>query len=222
MHPLVFLLDIDNTLYDNDAFADKLHARLARDFGDSGLARYQKIYEDLRDERDYADYLGALQQFRSDLELDPKLLRMSSFLLNFPFADLLYPQALESVAHLHTLGLPVILSDGDVVFQPRKIQRSGLWDAVEGRVLVTLHKEKQLDAMQRMYPAEHYVMVDDKPKLLAPMKKALGDRITTVFVRQGHYAAESDPSEISPAPDLVIERIGDLRHHGMSRFTGRA
>lgn len=221
MHPLVILLDIDNTLYDNDRFADQLHARLARDFGASGLARYQKIYENLRDQRDYADYLGALQKFRPDLDLDPKLLHMSSFLLDFPFPDLLYPQALETVAHLHTLGLPVILSDGDVVFQPRKIQRSGLWDAVDGRVLVTLHKEKELDSMQRMYPAERYVMVDDKPQLLAPMKDALGERITTVFVRQGHYAAESTPSEISPPPDLVIERIGDLRHHDVSTLTGR-
>ena len=220
-HPLVILLDVDNTLLDNDRFADALHARLKRDFGDSGCARYQQIYENLRDQTGYADYLGALQQFRPDLGHDPKLLQMSPFLLDFPFADLLYPHALETLVHLGTLGLPVILSDGDVVFQPRKIQRSGLWDAVAGRVLVALHKERQLAAVQRIFPARHYVMVDDKPQLLAPMKAALGARITTVFVRQGHYAAESTHSEITPAPDVVIERIGDLRDHGRSTLTDR-
>jgi FMN phosphatase YigB (HAD superfamily) len=206
----VFLLDVDNTLLDNDRFSADLDARLERDFGLAQRIRYRDIYAALRDELGYADYLGAMQVFRAGLVDDTDLLQMSAFLLNYPFAERVYPRALETIAHLHSLGTPVVLSDGDIVFQPRKIQRSGLWDAVQGRVLVYLHKERMLDAMQRRFPARHYVMVDDKPHLLAAMKAAMGDRLTTVFVQQGHYAMDAIGDCIDPAPDITIARIADL------------
>ena len=214
----VFLLDVDNTLLDNDRFGADLDERLTDLFGGRQKDRYRALFEKLRDEVSYADYLGALQRFRVGLETDPNLLQMSSFLLDYPFAERLYPGALDVVAHLHTLGLPVILSDGDIVFQPRKIQRSGLWKAVEGRVLVDVHKERALDAMCRTYPARHYVVIDDKPQILAPMKIALGDALTTVFVRQGHYAAESAHARLDPPPDIEIERIAALLAFGRSEF----
>ena len=216
---IVFLLDVDNTLLDNDRFAADLGAHLEQAFGAVERARYWTIYNALRAELGYADYLAALQKFRVGLDDDlPDLLQMSAFVLDYPFAERLYPQALEAIAHLRTFGSPVILSDGDVIFQPRKIQRSGIWDAVEGRVLIYLHKERMLDAMQRSFPASHYVMVDDKPQLLTAMKRALGGKLTTVFVRQGHYAAESVNAVIDPAPDLTIQRIGDLLDRNASDF----
>ena len=205
---VVFLLDVDDTLLDNDRFAVDLAARLERDFGAAGRDRYQALYEARRTETGYADYLGALQAFRDGDEREDRLLQMSGFLLDYPFADRLYPHALEAIAHLRTLGTVGILSDGDIVFQPRKIQRAGLWDAVDGRVLVYVHKERMLDAVQRHFPARHYVMVDDKPKLLAAMKRVLGDRLTTVFVRQGHYAAAG--GVVVPGPDRSIAHIGEL------------
>lgn len=207
---LMFLLDVDDTLLDNDRFGADLAARLERDFGADGRDRYQAIYEARRDESGFADYLGALQAFRDGNEREDRLLRMSGFLLDYPFAERLYPHALDAIAHLRTLGTVGILSDGDIVFQPRKIHRSGLWDAVDGKVLVYVHKERSLDDMQRHFPAMHYVMVDDKPKLLAAMKRALGDRLTTVFVRQGHYAAAGDNASITPPPDHSIAHIGEL------------
>jgi FMN phosphatase YigB (HAD superfamily) len=205
----VFLLDVDNTLLDNDRFVTDLGARLELSFGSDQRDRYWAIYAALRQELGYADYLGALQRFREGQDNDPALLQMSAWLLEYPFAENLYPLALEVIAHLHTLGLPVILSDGDVVFQPRKIQRSGLWDALRGEVLVYLHKQHRLDAMRQRYPATHYVMIDDKPQVLAEMKQCLGDGLTTVFVHQGTYAA-AEPAALSPAPDLEIACIGVL------------
>ena len=206
----VFLLDVDNTLLDNDRFSADLDARLDRDFGPAQRMRYRDIYAALRDQLGYADYLGALQTFRAGLDEDADLLQVSAFLLEYPFAERLYTQVMETIAHLRTLGTPVVLSDGDIVFQPRKIQHSGLWDAVQGKVLVYLHKERMLDAMQRRFPARHYVMVDDKPHLLATMKRAMGDRLTTVFVQQGHYARDAIGDVISPAPDMTIARIAEL------------
>jgi FMN phosphatase YigB (HAD superfamily) len=195
-----------------------LGARLEQAFGAEQRDRYWAIFAALREEVSYADYLLALERFRVGLDDDPALLQMSSFMLEYPFANRLYPRALEAIAHLGTLGLPVVLSDGDVVFQPRKIERSGIWDAVQGRVLIYLHKERALDAMRRRYPALHYVMVDDKAQLLAAMKRVLGPELTTVFVHQGHYAAQSANTVIDPPPDLEIERIGDLLDHGLSDF----
>lgn len=215
---VAFLLDVDNTLLDNDRFAADLGARLEQAFGTAERDRYWRIYGELRDAFGYADYLASLQRFRVGLEDDPQLLQISAFLLEYPFEERLYPRALEVIAHLRTLGAPAVLSDGDVVFQPRKIQRSGIWAAVEGRVLIYPHKERRLEAVQRRCPASHYVMVGDKPRLLAAMKRSLGERLTTVFVRQGHYAAESAGRAIDPPPDLSLERIGDLLDCDLSPF----
>jgi FMN phosphatase YigB (HAD superfamily) len=207
---VVFLLDVDNTLFDNDRFAADLGARLDVSFGKAERERYWAIYQELREEFGFADYLGAMQKFRVGLDDDSDLLQLAAFILDYPFAKHLYPRALEAIAHLQTLGLPAILSDGDIVVQPRKIQHAGIWDAVKGNVLVYMHKERMLDSMQRRFPAAHYVIVDDKPNLLAAMKRILGAKMTGVFVRQGHYAAEAGGKQIDPAPDCIIERIGDL------------
>ncbi|HTD72052.1 MAG TPA: HAD family hydrolase [Steroidobacteraceae bacterium] len=217
----VFLLDVDNTLLDNDRFTADLGDRLESSFGADERARYWDIFAQRRASLGLADYLGSLQEFRAGLDDDPKLLDMSQFLLEYPFAGRLFPNALEAIAHLRKLGMPVVLSDGDIVFQPRKVKRSGIWDAVEGRVMIYVHKEKVLDHMQRRYPAKHYVMVDDKANLLAAMKRVLGTRLTTVFVRQGHYAVSPESKSAAPAPDLVIERIGDLLNHNPTDFEVR-
>ena len=218
---MIFLLDVDNTLLDNDRFAADLGARLEQSFGASERERYWAIFGRLREQLGLADYLGSLQAFRSGLDDHPDLLAMSEFMLEYPFAARLFPRALEAVAHLNTLGRPVVLSDGDIVFQPRKIQRSGIWEAVGGRVMIYLHKERVLDHMQQRYPAKHYVMVDDKPNLLAAMKSTLKSKLTTVFVRQGHYALAPESNSVDPAPDMIIERIGDLLDHHSSDFQER-
>jgi FMN phosphatase YigB (HAD superfamily) len=207
---VVFLLDVDNTLVDNDRIIEDLDAHLLREFGQVSRDRYWEIFEALRAELGYADYLGALQRYRLGALNDPRLLKMSSFLVDYPFADRLYDGALDVIRRCGTWGLTVILSDGDVVFQPRKTQRSGLWDAVEGRVLIYLHKEQMLDDIERRYPARHYVMVDDKLRILAAMKKQLGGRLTTVMPRQGHYALDPGITAAYPPADLTVERIGDL------------
>jgi FMN phosphatase YigB (HAD superfamily) len=215
---VIFLLDVDNTLLDNDRFGADLGDRLEQSFGASERERYWEIFGRLREQLGLADYLASLQAFRVGLDDHPDLLAMSEFLLEYPFTARLFPRALEAVAHLNTLGRPVVLSDGDIVFQPRKIQRSGIWDAVGGRVMIYLHKERVLDHMQQRYPARHYVMVDDKPNLLAAMKSILKSKLTTVFVRQGHYALAAQSNSVEPAPDMIIERIGDLIDHHLSDF----
>jgi FMN phosphatase YigB (HAD superfamily) len=207
---LVFLLDCDNTLLDNDAVQDDLRQHLASEFGPESRDRYWEIFEELRAELGYADYLGALQRYRVRGMNDPRLLLMSAFLVDYPFAERLYPGALAVIGHLRRWGPTVMLSDGDVVFQPRKIQRSGLWGAVEGRVLVYIHKEQMLDDVAQRYPARHYVMVDDKLPILAAMKKTWGPRLTTVFPRQGHYARDARYIAGHPPADIAIEHIGDL------------
>ncbi|ASW00986.1 HAD family hydrolase [Paraburkholderia aromaticivorans] len=209
-HDVVFLFDCDNTLLDNDHVLEDLRAHMVREFGAQNSTRYWEIFETLRTELGYADYLGALQRYRLEQPRDTRLLMMSSFLIEYPFANRLYPGALDALRHLRAHGPTVILSDGDVVFQPRKIARSGLWDEVEGRVLIYIHKELMLDQVMECYPARHYVMVDDKLRILTAMKRAWGARLTTVFPRQGHYAF--DPKEISsnPPADVTVERIGDL------------
>jgi FMN phosphatase YigB (HAD superfamily) len=217
----IFLLDVDNTLLDNDRFAADLGDRLENCFGAAQRARYWDIFAQRRTALGLADSLGSLQEFRAGLDDNPQLLDMSQYLLEYPFASRLFPRALEAIAHLRTLGSPVVLSDGDIVFQPRKIQHSGIWDAVEGRVMIYVHKEKVLDHMQRRFPAKHYVMVDDKANLLAAMKSVLGGQLTTVFVRQGHYALAAESNSVVPAPDLVIERIGDLLNHNSTDFKVR-
>jgi FMN phosphatase YigB (HAD superfamily) len=218
---IVFLLDVDNTLLDNDGFAVELSAYLDELFGADQRLHYWQIFEDLRAKSGVADYLGSLQAFRLGLDDDPKLLEMSQFLLEFPFSKLLFPRALDAIAHLRAMGRPVVLSDGDVVFQPRKIRHSGIWDAVQGAVLIYLHKEKVMDHVQKRHPAAHYVVVDDKPNLLAAMKLIMQDKLTTVFVRQGHYALAPGSNSVSPAPDRVIERIGDIATLNSSDFKVR-
>jgi FMN phosphatase YigB (HAD superfamily) len=218
---MVFLLDVDNTLLDNDRFAADLGDRVEKCFGAAQRTRYWDIFAQRRAALGLADYLGSLQEFRTGLDDDPRLLDMSQYLLEYPFASRLFPRALEAITYLNTQGSAVVLSDGDIVFQPRKIQRSGIWDAVEGRVMIYVHKEKVLDHMQRRFPAKHYVMVDDKANLLAAMKSVLGAQLTTVFVRQGHYALAAESNSVVPAPDLVIERIGDLLNHNLTDFKVR-
>jgi FMN phosphatase YigB (HAD superfamily) len=209
-HDIVFLLDVDDTLLDNDWIERDLRRHLDEAFGDERSARYWEIFEDLRAELGYADYLGALQQYRIEYPRDPHLLEISLFLVDYPFADRLYPGVLEVIARLRSWGPTVIVSDGDVVFQPRKVERSGLWQAVAGRVLIYIHKERMLDDVKQRFPARHYVMIDDKLRILAAMKNIWGDRLTTVFPRQGHYALDPKNAAIYPAADVAIESIGDL------------
>jgi FMN phosphatase YigB (HAD superfamily) len=206
----VYLFDVDNTLLDNDAVIGDLRQDLLDTFGAQSAERYWTGLEALRSELGYVDYLGALQRYRNDVDNDPTLLMMSAFLIDYPFASRLYAGAMAAVAHAAKLGQTVILSDGDVVFQPRKVQRSGLWEAFEGRVLIYIHKEAMLDDLQRRYPARRYVMVDDKLRILTAMKAVLGDRLTTVFVRQGHYAHDLELIRGLPPADLTIESIGDF------------
>lgn len=219
---IVFLFDVDNTLLNNDRVLDDLLLHIESEFGAARRDRYLAIFEQLRAELGYADYLGALQRYRLEATCDPRLLMMSSFLLDYPFANRLYPGSLDVLEHLRQWGPTVILSDGDVVFQPRKVQRSGLWEAVEGRVLIYIHKEQMLDDVERRYPARHYVMVDDKLRILAAMKMVQRDRLTTVFPRQGHYAL--DPKNIAayPPADITVERIGDLVDYGLPALLGTA
>jgi FMN phosphatase YigB (HAD superfamily) len=207
---VVFLLDVDNTLLDNDHIEADLKDHLDHEFGAENRRRYWTIFEALRAELGYADYLGALQRYRLEDLNDPRLLLMSSFLVDYPFVRRLYPGALDVIKHLSKWGLTVILSDGDVVFQPRKVQRSGLWEAVEGRVLIYIHKEQMLEAVVQRYPAGHYVMVDDKLRVLAAMKAIWGERLRTIFPRQGHYAFDSKNIAAYPPADLTVEHIGQL------------
>jgi len=219
---IVFLFDVDNTLLDNDRVTADLKTHLLREFGAEYANRYWTIFETLRTELGYADYLGALQRYRLTDVNDPGMLMMSAFLLEYPFANRLYPGSLDALEHVRRWGKTVILSDGDVVFQPRKAQRSGLWEAVEGRVLIYIHKEDMLDAVMTRYPARHYVMVDDKLRILAAMKGSMGDRLTTVFPRQGHYAHDPKNNEMYPAADITLERIGDLVNVDLPAFLAPA
>ncbi len=208
---VVFLFDVDNTLLNNDRVIEDLQRHLTRTFGAAMMHEYWAIFEDFRDDLGYADYLGALQLFRTRHPRDPHILEMSSYLVDYPFANRIYPGALDAVDAVGPWGRAAILSDGDVVFQPRKVQRSGLFDAVDGRVLIYVHKEEMLEDVATRFPADHYVMMDDKLRLLTAMKDAWGARLTTVFVQQGHYAA--DPAILShfPPATLTIERIDQLQ-----------
>jgi FMN phosphatase YigB (HAD superfamily) len=210
MTDTVFLLDVDNTLLDNDAVIVDVRRHIVDAVGTEREQRYWEIFEQLRTELGYADYLGALQRYRVENPREMDVLRVSLFLLHYPFASRVYPGAFDAVRALQARGRTAILSDGDVVFQPRKIERSGLWAAVEGEVLIYIHKEQMLDDVERRYPARRYVMVDDKLRILTAMKKVWGDRLTTVFVRQGHYA--SDPSVLAeyPEADISVGTIGEV------------
>ena len=213
---VVFLFDVDNTLLDNDRVQADLRRHLESESGAESRDRYWAIFEKLRTDLGYADYLGALQRYRLGAMNDIRLLTMSMFLVDYPFANRLYPDSLDAIEHVRKWGLTVILSDGDVVFQPRKVQRSGLWESVEGRVLIYIHKEQMLDDVKQRYPARHYVMCDDKLRILTAMKKVWGDQLTTVFPRQGHYALDSKIVAAYPTPDITIKRIGDLVDYDLS------
>lgn len=211
MESIVFLFDIDNTLLDNDRVTRDLHKYLDS-FGADASKRYFEIFEELRKELGYADYLGTLQRYRMEDMHDARLLRMSSFLVDYPFANRLFPGSLDAIEHVQQWGTAAILSDGDAVFQPRKIERSGIFEAIDRHVMIFIHKEDNLDDVERLHPARHYVMIDDKLRILSAMKNIWKDRLTTVFVRQGHYAHDPEIEKAYPPANITIERIGDLQN----------
>jgi len=222
-HPsTVFFFDVDNTLLDNDRVADDLKQYLVKKVGDSSAGRYWEIFEQLRTELGYADYLGTLQRYRIEHPRDPKLLAVSHFMINYPFANRLFPESLDAVDYAQRLGQAVILSDGDVVFQPRKVDRSGLYEIFEGHALIYIHKELELDDVEAKYPAAHYVMVDDKLRILAAIKQHWGARVTTIFPRQGHYALDTAQLAQYPKPDITIERIGELQKYSLEQILAAA
>jgi phosphoglycolate phosphatase-like HAD superfamily hydrolase len=219
---IVFLFDVDNTLLDNDRVIADLRNHLMHEVGAGSADRYFAIFEQLRAEVGHADYLGALQRYRVAYPRDPGLLTVSAFLVDYPFANRLFPGSLDILEHLGSFGPTVLLTDGDVVFQPRKIERSGLGAAVENRILIYIHKEQELNDVAERFPAEHYVLMDDKLRILAAVKQAWGPRVTTVFVRQGHYAHDPDILASYPPADLSIDRTGDLLEYDIPTLLGAA
>lgn len=217
---LALLFDVDNTLLDNDRVTVDLKHHLEREIGHERQERYWSIFEELRAELGYADYLGALQRYRGIYPRDPHVLNLSEFLLHYPFANRLFPKSLEVVKYVKQFGTPVILSDGDVVFQPHKIHDSGLYEAFAGGVLIYIHKELELEDVAARYPADHYVLIDDKLRILTSVKKIWKQRVTTVFVRQGHYALDEKVVSSYPPADITIERIGDMLQLPFSDFGG--
>lgn len=221
-HDVIFLFDVDNTLLDNDAVLRDYRAHLVRESGREAADHYWAIFEELRRELGYVDYLGALQRYRLEHLHDPRLFLLSSYLLDYPFEERLYPGGLDALARFGRLGLTVVLSDGDVVFQPRKIERSGIRRAVEDRVLIRIHKERELECVERLYPATHYVLIDDKLPILAAVKRIWGPHVTTVFPRQGHYALDPDVLSGTAPADLAIAGIADLLDYELPALLGAA
>jgi FMN phosphatase YigB (HAD superfamily) len=217
-HPLVFLVDVDNTLVDNDGIQQDLKDHLERTYGVAARDRYWRILEDLMAELGYRDYIGALQNFRVEHPREIELLAMSSFLMDYPFAKRLYPNALEVLKRLRSFAPTVILSDGDVVFQPRKVERAGLAKVADGDVLIYIHKEEALEDVERRFPADHYILVDDKLRILDAVKKIWAERVTTVLPRQGQYAHDAKVISALPPADVTIERIGDLLDYNLTRL----
>lgn len=206
----VFLFDVDNTLLNNDRVTEDLKRYLTRQVGQERQQHYWDFFEQIRTELGYADYLGALQRYRIEYPRDPSLLTVSHFLINYPFATRLYPDSLDAVEYVKRWGDAVILSDGDVVFQPRKIERSGIRESVDGNVLIYIHKEQELQDVEQRFPADHYVLIDDKLRILTAVKKIWGKKVTTVFPRQGHYALDAKLVASLPPADITIARIGEL------------
>jgi FMN phosphatase YigB (HAD superfamily) len=221
MHDLVFLFDVDNTLLDNDRVQADLADHLMASYGVDACNRYWDIFEEVRHELGYADYLGALERFRLEKMHDPRVLRMSSWLVDYPFSDRIYKGALSAIQHVQQWGPAVILSDGDAVFQPRKIDRSGLWAAVDGRVLIYVHKEQELDDVERFYPAKRYVMIDDKLRILSAVKNVWGDRVSTVFPKQGHYARDPHALAGFQSADIQLDQISELNSCALAAFRPR-
>ena len=220
-HDLVFLFDVDNTLLDNDRVQADLSAHLTEAYGADAGNLYWDIFEKLRQELGYADYLGALERFRLEKMHDPRVLRMSSWLVDYPFADRLYAGALDAIKHVRQWGPAVILSDGDAVFQPRKVVRSGLWAAFDGHVLIYVHKERELADVERFYPAKRYVMIDDKLDILNAVKKVWGERVTTIFLRQGHYARDPQILAGCPPAAIQLDHLADLNNYALAAFRSR-
>ncbi len=221
MEKVAFLFDVDNTLLDNDRVTADLRRHLRETIGDDSQKRYWEIFEQWRTELGYADYLGTLQRFRMENPLEERVLEVSRFMVNYPFANRLFPNSLDVVERVKQWGPAVIVSDGDVVFQPRKVERSGLGDVFGDNVLIYIHKEEALDDVEKRFPAERYVMVDDKVRLLDEIKRYWGKRVTTVFPRQGHYALNAKLVAQFPEPDITIERIGDLLDYDLEQLTPR-
>ena len=219
MDDLVILFDVDNTLLDNDRIQADLSAHLESEYGAKVRDRYQEIFEQIRGELGYADYLGALERYRVETMHDPRILRMASWLVDYPFVERLYPDALSAVHHAREFGHPVVLSDGDAVFQPHKVVHSGIWPAFNDNVLIYIHKEQELEDVERLYPARHYVMVDDKLRILTAMKEIWGKRLTTIFPRQGHYA--NDPAELAkyPPADFAVDHISEVARFDFSQLS---
>jgi FMN phosphatase YigB (HAD superfamily) len=217
-HPIVFLVDVDNTLVDNDGIQQDLKDHLEQTYGVAARDRYWRILEDLMVELGYRDYIGALQNFRVEHPREIELLAMSSYLMDYPFSERVYPNALEVLKHLRSLAPTVILSDGDVVFQPRKVDHAGLAKVADGNVLIYIHKEEALEDVERRFPAEHYVLIDDKLRILDAIKQVWGARVTTVLPRQGQYAHDAKVLSALPPADVTIERIGDLLDYDLARL----
>ncbi len=215
----VFLFDVDNTLLDNDRVTADLKHHLEKEVGLEGSRSYWNIFEGLRNKLGYADYLGALQRYRVENPRDPRLIAVSRFLIDYPFAKRLFPDSLKVLHRVERWGPTVLLSDGDVVFQPRKLERSGLSEAVHRKVLIYVRKDRQLGDVERRFPADHYVMVDDKVRILAAVKKNWGRKVTTIFVRQGHYALDKKILTTYPPADVSIGRIGALLDLDLIKFT---
>jgi FMN phosphatase YigB (HAD superfamily) len=221
MDNAIFLFDVDNTLVDNDRVTKDLRAHLEKEIGEKRNTRYWEIFEELRGELGYADYLGSLQRYRVEHPYDSHVLAVSTYLVNYPFANRLFPNSLDVVEHFKQFGKVVILTDGDVVFQPRKIECSGLFEAVDKNILVYIHKEAELHDVERRFPAKHYVLIDDKIRILTAIKNIWGDRVTTVFPRQGHYAFDEKEVAKYPPADISIDRIGDLLNYSLDQLTGK-
>src|SRR5437763_8516600 len=221
-HPVALLVDVDKTLLDNDHIAADLKRHLERVVGPERQARYWAIFEQLRAELGYADYLGALQRYRVEQPRDPRVLTVSSFMVNYPFANRLYPNSLDVLERFRAWGPTVIFSDGDAVFQPRKVERSGLQEAVDRHVLIYIHKEQELDDVEQRYPGHHYLLIDDKRRILTAVKRVWEGRVTTVFVRQGHYAHDPEAVATHPPADLTVERIGDLLAYDLATLLAAA
>lgn len=221
MAKTIFFFDIDNTLLDNDRVTQDIVAKLKEVCGEKACKRYWEIYEQTREKKGYSDYLASLQKYRLEDMHDPNILKLSLFLTDYPFANRLYPGALDAIDFANANGNAVVLTDGDVVFQPRKVFRSGILDAVKNQMLIFIHKEQELEHVEELYPAEHYVMVDDKLRILAAMKEKWGERLTTIFVRQGHYAMEPGVEDRYPAADITISRIGELVELPQEAWLGR-
>jgi FMN phosphatase YigB (HAD superfamily) len=222
MNEAVFLVDVDNTLLDNDRIRDDIQRDFEAAYGTQSRDRYWTIQERLFVELGYRDYLGALQIYRKEHPDDMRVLSMAAYLIDYPFGDRVYPGVLAVLARLREWGTAVILTDGDAVFQPRKVERAGLAQAVGGNVLVYVHKEAALADIERHYPARHYVVVDDKLRLLDAIKRSWAKRVTTVFVRQGAFAQDAAAlASLQPA-DLSIEHIADLLAYDLAALIAAA